>query len=113
MTKSGRYPVMYVLHGLNQDETYLIGDGSSGFRIMLGNMINQGLAEEMIVVFPYIFASKTMDQCTGFDEQSFATYDNFVNVLVKDFPPHRILQVPTAECSRKASLSLHRIRMFL
>ena len=45
------------------------------------------MAKDMIVVFPYIFASKTMDSCTGFDEQSFAAYDNFVNVLVKDLMP--------------------------
>ncbi len=85
---SKKYPVMYALHGLNQDETYLIGDGNSGFRIMLGNMIDQGMAEEMIVVFPYIFASKTMDQASGFDDVSFAAYDNFINELTNDLMPY-------------------------
>ena len=85
---SKQYPVMYALHGLNQDETFLIGDGNSGFRIMLGNMIQQGLAKDMIVVFPYIFASKTMDTCTGFDQQSFAAYDNFINELTNDLMPY-------------------------
>jgi glucuronoarabinoxylan endo-1,4-beta-xylanase len=79
---------MYALHGLNQDETYLIGDGNSGFRIMLGNMMNQGMAKDMIVVFPYIFASKTMDQASGFDDVSFAAYDNFINELTNDLMPY-------------------------
>ncbi len=81
------YPVMYVLHGIFGDETSMIGDGNSGIRIIVGNMIADGLAEEMIVVFPYMYASKTQDICTAIDEENSKAYDNFLNDLTVDLMP--------------------------
>ncbi|MBQ8623065.1 MAG: esterase family protein [Oscillospiraceae bacterium] len=81
------YPVMYVLHGIFGDETSMIGDGNSGMRILLGNLMHEGLAEDMIVVFPYMYASKTQDVCTAIDIANVEAYDNFVNDLVTDLMP--------------------------
>lgn len=81
------YPVMYVLHGIFGDETSMIGDGNSGMRIILGNLMKEGLAEEMIVVFPYMYASKTQDVCTAIDLENSLAYDNFINDLVTDLMP--------------------------
>lgn len=82
-----RYPVMYVLHGIFGDETSMIGDGNSGMRILLGNLMANDIAEDMIVVFPYMYASKTQDVCTAIDLENVAAYDNFVNDLVNDLMP--------------------------
>ncbi len=86
-TEDKSYPVMYVLHGIFGDETSMIGNGESGIRIIVGNMISQGLAEEMIVVFPYMYASKTQDVCTAIDEANSKAYDNFLNDLTVDLMP--------------------------
>lgn len=82
-----RYPVMYVLHGIFGDENSMVGNGTSGIPITLGNMMNEGIAKEMIVVFPYMYASKTKDQCTAIDIENILAYDNFVNDLVDDLMP--------------------------
>lgn len=86
-TEEKEYPVLYVLHGIFGDETSMIGDGNSGIRITVGNMIAKGAAEEMIVVFPYMYASKTQDVCTAIDLANTAAYDNFVNDLADDLMP--------------------------
>lgn len=81
------YPVLYILHGIFGDQNSMLGDGESGLRILIGNMIAEGLAEEMIVVFPYMYASKTQDVCTAIDIKNVEAYDNFVNDLVDDLMP--------------------------
>lgn len=91
------YPVMYVLHGIFGDETSMIGDGSSGTRILLGNLMHEDLAEDMIVVFPYMYASKTQDVCTAIDLENVAAYDNFVNDLTTDLMPFMAENYSVAE----------------
>ncbi len=91
------YPVIYVLHGIFCNETTMIGDGNSGNRIILGNLMNKGLAEEAIVVFPYIYASKTQDVCTGIDKENSLAYDNFINDLIADLMPFMAKEFSVAE----------------
>ena len=86
-TPEKKYPVLYVLHGIFGNETSMIGDGNSGFRIMLGNMIAQGLAKDMIVVFPHMYSSATKPDCTGIDEENTKAYDHFVVELAEDLMP--------------------------
>ncbi|MCH5273308.1 MAG: esterase family protein [Lachnospiraceae bacterium] len=86
-TEEKKYPVLYVLHGIFGDETSMIGDGNSGPRITVGNMIAKGDAKEMILVFPYMYASKTQDVCTAIDVANTKAYDNFVNDLTADLMP--------------------------
>lgn len=81
------YPVLYVLHGIFGNEMSMIGDGNSGLRITLGNLMAEGIAEDMIVVFPYMYASKTQEVCTAIDAANIAAYDNFINDLVTDLMP--------------------------
>ena len=80
--KNKEYPVMYMLHGFFENETT-----HNGLKTLLGNLMSEGLAEDMIVVFPYIFASKTMDNATAFDAVNAAAYDNFINELTNDVMP--------------------------
>lgn len=86
-TEEKEYPVLYVLHGIFGDETSMIGDGNSGVRIIMGNLAEEGLAEEAIIVFPYMYASKTREVCTAIDVENTAAYDNFVNDLTADLMP--------------------------
>lgn len=86
-TEEKEYPVLYVLHGIFGNETSMLGDGNSGLRVTVGNLMAKGLAEDMILVFPYMYASKTKDACTAIDAENMAAYDNFINDLVTDLMP--------------------------
>ena len=80
------YPVLYLLHGYWNDETTL-SDPDSGLQTIIGNLIASGDAEKMIVVFPYIYTSKTMPYCTGMDAVNNQNYDNFIYDLENDLMP--------------------------
>lgn len=70
-----------------QDE-FNKGDASLRLRQIIGNAIAAGEAEDMIVVFPDIYASDTQDKCDGLDARNNAAYDNFINLLVKEIMPY-------------------------
>ncbi len=84
------YPVLYALHGYWGDEYSLLdqGDGSIKFREVLGNLIAEGEAEPMIVVFPDIFCHPTKEDCDGMNDDNNKAYDRFNEELVKDLMPH-------------------------
>ena len=82
-TNEKKYPVLYILHGIFGNETSMIGDGNSGIRILYGNMVAEGMSKDMILVFPYMYASKDQDVCTAIDLKNTMAYDNFVNDLAK------------------------------
>ena len=82
-----KYPVLYVLHGIFGDEKSMVGTEQTGTRVLFNNLMLKGMMEETIIVYPYMFASKTMDVCTGFTQENFDAYDNFVNDLVDDLMP--------------------------
>ncbi len=81
------YPVLYMLHGYWDNENTL-ADADMGLQTILGNLTAKGEAEKMIVVFPYIYTSKTMPYCTAMDLQNSLNYDNFINDLTADLIPY-------------------------
>ena len=85
-----KYPVLYVLHGYWGDEDALLdkGDASLKLRQIIGNAIAAGEAEDMIVVFPDIYASDTQDKCDGLNDKNNKAYDNFINLLTKEIMPY-------------------------
>lgn len=89
-SESKQYPVLYVMHGYweNQDRMILTGNNTMYTRQIIGNAIASGDAEDMIVVFPYIYSSATQAECSGMDDANNRAYDNFINDLVKDLMPH-------------------------
>ena len=89
-TASKKYPVLYVMHGYWGDEDALLdkGDASLRLRQIIGNAIASGEAEDMIVVFPDIYASATQDKCDGLNDKNNAAYDNFINELTKEIMPY-------------------------
>ena len=80
------YPVLYILHGFYDSEDWMARDQVALSRI-LTNLQLDGEAEEMIVVLPYIFCSKTLEYTTGMDEENCLAYDNFINDLETDLMP--------------------------
>ncbi len=85
--ESEEYPVLYMLHGYWDNETTL-SSSEMGLQTILGNLTAKGEAEKMIVVFPYIYTSKTMEYCTGMDLENSLNYDNFINDLTTDLIPY-------------------------
>ena len=87
---SKKYPVLYVMHGYweNQDRMITKGNSTMYTRQIIGNAIAEGEAEDMIVVFPYIYSSATQKDCSAMDDANNAAYDNFINDLTKDLMPH-------------------------
>ena len=66
---SEKYPVLYVLHGIFGDENSMPG---MGIQTMIGNLVADGEAEKMIIVFPAMF---TGTGSPGFDSESARKYD--------------------------------------
>ena len=88
--ESKKYPVLYVMHGYweNQDRMIIKGNDTMYTRQIIGNAIAEGEAEDMIVVFPYIYSSVSQPDCTAMDDANNAAYDNFINDLTKDLMPY-------------------------
>lgn len=90
-SKDKQYPVLYVLHGAFGNEDSMMNmdynGKNAGSDIIIGNMIADGSAKDMIIVFPYIFASKEKEAYTDNTIEEVKGYDNFVNDLVNDLMP--------------------------
>lgn len=87
---SKKYPVLYVLHGYWGNEDALLDAGDSSLRLkqIIGNAIANSEAEDMIVVFPDIYASDTQDKCDGLNDKNNKAYDNFINELTEEIMPY-------------------------
>ena len=81
------YPVFYMLHGYYDDQNWMTRP-VVGVQTMMGNLVASGEAEKMIIVFPYIYTSKTMPYVTGMDAQNNQNYDNFIYDLQADLMPY-------------------------
>ena len=88
--ESKKYPVLYALHGYWGDEYSLLdqGDGSIKFREVLGNLISNGEAAEMIVVFPDIFCHPSKEDCDGMNDENNKAYDAFIDELQNELMPY-------------------------
>ena len=84
--ESKEYPVMYILHGYWGHDNSMAED--EGCQNIIGKMIKAGECEEMIVVFPDIFASETKDSCDGMNDENNKAYDNCLNDITKDLMPY-------------------------
>ena len=87
---SKKYPVLYAMHGYYQNEDTLASETDETMRLrqIIGNAIAAGEAKDMIIVYPYIYASATQAGATGMDDANNAAYDNFINELTNDLMPY-------------------------
>lgn len=83
-----KYPVLYLLHGIFGDEYSLINDPNCSIPEISCNLFADGLAKEMIIVLPNIFATTDSELKPSFSEEGVAPYDNFINDLVNDLMPY-------------------------
>ena len=84
---SKKYPVLYLLHGIFGNEFVHLQDGDRKLLELLGNLTADGLAEEMIVVLPHMYATSDPNQQPAFTVEATKPYDNFINDLVTDLMP--------------------------
>ena len=80
-----------MMHGYYENESRFVYNDQGQerlYRTILGNLEAKGEAEEMVVVFPYIYTSKERATVTGMDLQNSLAYDNFVNDLKTDLMPY-------------------------
>lgn len=85
-SENKKYPVLYILHGFWDNETWMARSVVSLSQI-LTNLQQDGKAKEMIIVLPYIFCDKELPSCTGMDMKNCLAYDNFINDLTTDLMP--------------------------
>lgn len=81
------YPVLYLLHGIGGDHNEWMGGKPD---VVIGNLIHQGLAKEMIVVIPNVRARKndSANPSDIYTPAHFAAFDNFINDLRDDLMPY-------------------------
>lgn len=83
-----KYPVMYLLHGIFGNEYSLTDDPELHIKELIGNMIGEDLLEDIIVVFPNMFATCDPEAKPDFNNEAVKPYDNFIHDLYNDLIPH-------------------------
>lgn len=83
-----KYPVLYFLHGIFGDENSMIGEKENKIDVIAGNLKADGLAKDVIVVFPNMFATGDPQMQPGFSAEQVIPYDNFINDLCDDLVPY-------------------------
>lgn len=81
-----KYPVLFYLHGIFGDENSMLEEANKS-EVILGNLREDGIVKDTIVVFPNMYATGNPDLQPGFDKEQIAPYDNFINDLVNDLVP--------------------------
>ena len=84
-TKS--YPVLYLLHGIGGDHSEWLGGKPD---VVIGNLVADGLAKDMIVVLPNVRArmNDAANPADIYSPEHFAAFDNFINDLKNDLMPY-------------------------
>jgi len=86
-TTDKEYPVLYVFHGLGQDNTQWINDGKVDK--IIGNMLASGECEEMIIVSPNCRARENDagNPADEYSDSNFGAFDNFYFEFLTDLKP--------------------------
>lgn len=82
-----KYPVLYFLHGIFEDEHRLIKEEKNKLIEISGNLMADDVARKWIIVFPNMYASSDPDQKPEFKEEAVEPYNNFINDLTNDLIP--------------------------
>ena len=95
-SKEKKYPVLYLLHGIGGDHTEWLGSNPVQ---VIGNLIADEMASEMIVVMPNVRAraDDKKDPDDQFTVEHFKAFDNFINDLRYDLMPYMKAHYPIAE----------------
>lgn len=82
-TKTKKYPVIYMQHGIFGNEYSLTGDNT---QYVAWNAIANGDMKEAIVVFANVCANEE-GKGNGFNKEHYEAYDNFINDLTECLMP--------------------------
>ena len=84
-TTEKKYPVLYLLHGIGGDENeWMTGNP----QYVVGNLIAQGQAKDMILVIPNCRARENDAATNEFSLDHYAAFDNFINDLRDNLMPY-------------------------
>lgn len=85
-SKSKKYPVLYLLHGIGGDEKEWLNNGQP--QVILDNLYSEGMLEPMIIVLPNGRAMKD-DRAVGnmFDPEKVEAFSTFEKDLIQDLIP--------------------------
>ena len=87
-TTEKKYPVLYYLHGILNNEDGLLEEGMGTIEIY-NNLVNEGKAKEMIIVLPNTYApADGVGVEPSFTQEHFDGYDNFINELINEIMPY-------------------------
>lgn len=84
-TESKQYPVVYCNHGIMGNENDM---PTMGIPQIASNLIASGEAEEMIIVFPQMYTSKSSANPSGINQESCVGYDDFVYDIADSLMPY-------------------------
>ncbi len=82
-----QYPVLYVNHGIFGDQNSMLDEGMK-VRTIAGNLTASGEAEEMIIVFTFMYTSENTENCQGFTVEETQKYDAFREDLTQCLMPY-------------------------
>lgn len=85
---SKEYEVLYFLHGIFGDENSMLGDPNNKIVEIIGNLKADEMINDIIIVFPNMYATGDPNLEPGFKDEQIAPYDNFINDLVDDLIPY-------------------------
>lgn len=90
------YPVLYLLHGIGGDHTEWLGSNPVQ---VIGNLIAEEMAPDMIVVMPNVRAREDDKGNPGdiYSPEHFKAFDNFINDLRDDLMPYMKANYSIAE----------------
>lgn len=86
-SKDKKYPVLYLLHGIAGNEEEWIQGANT--KVIVGNLIAEGVTEPFITVVPNIRArKKDYDYSDMMSADHIAAFNNFINDLENDLMPY-------------------------
>ena len=85
---SEKYPVIYMLHGIFCDEGTFINDPSYRLVQICTNLAIDGLAKDMIIVFPNMYATGDPNMQPAFTPEAVLPYDDFIYDLTGSLMPY-------------------------
>lgn len=86
-SKDKEYAVLYFLHGIFGNENSMLEETNNRIKEIVANLKNDGMIDDIIVVFPNMYATGDLNLQPGFSMEQTAPYDNFINDLVNDLIP--------------------------
>lgn len=90
-SKTKKYPVVYMLHGLSDTPELMVGDGilyeGAGTQYVVWNAIANGDVKECIVVYPCVCCNEEGKSSFNTDAKTASYYDYIINDLTKVLMP--------------------------